>query len=52
MTAYLKALDAAVLYAREGFVRQVAGLVVTCSGPDASLGALCRITPQNGGADT
>jgi len=51
MTPYLKALDAAVLYAREGSVRQVAGLVVTCSGPDASLGELCRITPQNGGAD-
>ncbi|QVQ29851.1 FliI/YscN family ATPase [Achromobacter deleyi] len=51
MAPYLKALNAAALYARDGAVRQVAGLVVTCAGPDASLGELCRITPQNGAAD-
>ncbi|MDR6602110.1 flagellum-specific ATP synthase [Achromobacter deleyi] len=51
MRPYLDAIDAAALYARDGSVRQVAGLVVTCSGPDASLGELCRITPQSGGQD-
>lgn len=51
MRPYLDAIDAAALYARDGSVRQVAGLVVTCSGPDASLGELCRITPQSGGPD-
>ncbi|WZB63209.1 hypothetical protein WJ970_09455 [Achromobacter xylosoxidans] len=35
---------------RDGAVRQVSGLAVTCSGPDASLGELCRISPQAGGA--
>jgi flagellum-specific ATP synthase len=51
MRPYLDAIDAAALYARDGSVRQVAGLVVTCSGPDASLGELCRIAPQSGGPD-
>lgn len=51
MAPYLKALNDAALYARDGAVRQVAGLVVTCAGPDASLGELCRITPQSGAAD-
>ena len=31
MRPYLDAIDAAALYARDGSVRQVAGLVVTCS---------------------
>lgn len=48
---YLESISGAELYAREGFVRQIAGSVVSCSGPDASLGELCRITPQSGGAD-
>lgn len=51
MRPYLDAIHAASLYARDGSVCQVAGLVVTCSGPDASLGELCRITPQSGGPD-
>jgi len=48
---YLKAIDGVALYSRDGAVRQVSGLVVTCAGPDASLGELCRITPQAGGED-
>ena len=51
LAPYLQAIRVATLSAREGTVRQVAGLVVTCQGPDASLGELCRITPQGGGAD-
>ncbi len=51
LAPYLKAIDGAALYARDGAVRHVAGLVVTCAGPDASLGELCRITPQAGGED-
>lgn len=51
MAPYLKALEGAVLYAREGSVRQVAGLVVSCTGPDASLGELCRISSQSGEAE-
>lgn len=48
---YLDAINTASLYARDGSVRQVAGRVVTCSGPEASLGELCRITPQAPGPD-
>lgn len=51
MHPYLDAIRAAAIYARDGAVRQVAGLVVTCSGPDASLGELCRITPHSAGRD-
>lgn len=51
MHPYLNSINTAALYARDGEVRQVAGLVVTCSGPDASLGELCRITPQSAGPD-
>ncbi|WZB76135.1 hypothetical protein WJ972_09795 [Achromobacter insuavis] len=47
---YLKAIHAATLYAREGTVRQVAGLVVTCQYSDASLGTL-QDYPARRGAD-
>lgn len=50
LSACLRAIGTAALYARDGAVRQVSGLAVTCSGPDASLGELCRISPQAGGA--
>ena len=43
LSACLRAIGTAALYARDGAVRQVSGLAVTCSGPDASLGELCRI---------
>jgi flagellum-specific ATP synthase len=50
LSACLRAIGTAALYARDGAVRQVSGLAVTCSGPDASLGELCRISPRAGGA--
>ena len=47
---YLDALAGAVFYGRLGHVRAVAGMVVESAGPQASLGELCHIQPQHGGA--